>query len=217
MKFSDIRLFKNLSEEDISELLTKTQSKKRTYSKGEFLITAGEPVRSLGIVLEGTVHIINEDFWGTRSIITDVKKGEIFAEVYALMYPRVCEVSAVAAQECEVLFVNARSIIENPVSCDIHAAIMNNLVGMLAAKNLILNTKIRHMSKKTTREKLISYFSSEELKNKSSDLYIPFDRQELADFLSVDRSAMSKELCRMRDEGYISFRKNHFKLKKLDT
>ncbi|MCI1931762.1 MAG: Crp/Fnr family transcriptional regulator [Clostridia bacterium] len=214
MKLSNIMLFKNIKDEDILKILDYVQAKKQIFQKGEFIINAGGSLKKFGIVLKGTAHIINEDFWGERSIITDVKEGDIFGEVYAVMYPRVCEVSAVASDETEVILIDAQKIMNFKFSCDLHSVFMKNIVEMLAEKNLVLTQKIRHMSKKRIRDKLISYFSSESIKNNSVDFYIPFNRQQLADFLSVDRSAMSKELCRMRDEGLIKFRKNHFHLEK---
>lgn len=212
MKLSKIPLFKNLNDDDITKILTFIQAKKRVFQKGEFLINSGESVKKFGIILKGSAHIITEDFWGERSLITDVQEGDIFGEVYAIMYPKICEVSAVASEETEVLFIEAKKIMSCTVCCDLHSVLMQNVIEMLAEKNLILTQKIRHMSKKTTRNKLISYFSAESVKNNSNDFDIPFDRQQLADFLSVDRSAMSKELSRMRDEGFINFRKNHFHL-----
>lgn len=211
MKFS-IPLFKNLNDDEVTEVLSYIQAKKRVFQKGEYIINAGESIKNFGIVLKGKVHIINEDFWGERSLITEVNDGEIFGEVYAFMYPKICEVSAVASDKSEVLFIDAQKFLACTLSCNLHSALLGNIIEMLAGKNLILTQKIRHMSKKTTRKKLMSYFSSESIKNNSVDFDIPFDRQQLADFLSVDRSAMSKELCRMRDEGFIKFRKNHFHL-----
>ena len=213
MDFGHINLFKNIKKDEIEPLLSCLGTFVKKYQKGSFIFMSGENIKSFGIVLSGSVHIIKENFWGERAIVTEISEGEVFGEVYALLNNKVCEISAVAAQKCEILFINTDRILNTcSPSCGYHSTLIKNLMIMLAFKNLSLTQKIGHMSNKSTREKLMSYFSAEAIKVGSNDFYIPFNRQQLADYLSVERSAMSKELCRMRDEGFITFNKNHFHL-----
>lgn len=205
-------LFHNINPEDISGLLSCVNSQTRTFKKGEILLHRGEISARFGLLLSGNVHIIREDFWGTRSIVGIAGPGEIFAESYALAHQPL-EVSVLAASDVEVLFLDAEKIISGCQQvCSFHAQLSRNLLFILAQKNLNLTTKIRHMSRKTTREKLMSYLSAQALRAGSSVFEIPLDRQQLADFLGVERSAMSATLSRLRDEGILTFHKNQFHL-----
>ena len=153
-------------------------------------------------MLEGGVHIIREDFWGNRSIVGLAGPGEIFAESYALA-GKPLAVSVLAATDGRALFLDAGHLSER---------LSANLLALLAEKNLMLTEKMRHMARRTTREKLLSYLSAQALRAGTAEFDIPLDRQQLADFLAVDRSAMSAALGKLRDEGVLEFRKNHFRL-----
>ena len=157
----------------------------------------------LGLVLEGHVHIIREDFWGNRSIVGLAGPGEVFAESYALAGEPL-EVSVLAAAPGAALFLEADGLTD--------ARLTANLLHLLARKNLMLTRKMRHMARRTTRDKLLSYLSAQALAAGSSEFDIPMDCQQLADYLAVDRSAMSAALGKLRDEGVLTFRKNHFRL-----
>ena len=154
-------------------------------------------------MLEGTVHIIREDFWGNRSIVGLAGPGEVFAESYALAGEPL-SVSVLAASDGAALFLDARHLTD--------ARLTDNLLSLLARKNLMLTGKMRHMACRTTRDKLLSYLSAQALAAGGSEFDIPMDRQQLADYLAVDRSAMSAALGKLRDEGVLTFRKNHFHL-----
>jgi CRP-like cAMP-binding protein len=206
-------LFYGMEEQEIETMLGCFSAEWRAFAKNDFLLRVGDEVDSLGLVLSGSVHIIQEDFWGNRNIIAEIGTGQVFAESYACTQGATLGVSVVAAEETAALFLNIRSVMTTCASsCAFHARLIRNLLSALAEKNLRMNEKLSHMTKRSTREKLLSYLSLESQRRGSAAFDIPFNRQQLADYLSVERSAMSSELGRLRDEGVLSFDKNHFHL-----
>lgn len=207
-------LFKGIEEREIEAMLACLSVKTKKYAKNEFVLRFGESTEAIGMVLVGPLHLIKEDFWGNRNIIAEIGPGQIFAESYACMEGVTLGVSVVAAEASAVMFMNVRRVLTTCGSaCEFHSRLVRNLLSVLAEKNLRFNDKLTHMTQRTTRQKLLSYLSAESLQQGASEFDIPFDRQQLADYLSVDRSAMSNELCRMRDEGLLNFRRNHFVLR----
>ena len=198
-------LFRDISPADLASLLDCLDARERAYEKGAWLLRRGERTDRLGLVLSGTVHILREDFWGSRSIVGLAGPGEIFAESYALAGEPL-EVSVLAASDARVLFLRVETAL---TGC---GQLTRNLTALLAEKNLTLTRKMRHMARRTTREKLLSYLSAQALRSGGPEFDIPMDRQQLADYLAVDRSAMSAALGKLRDEGVLEFRKNHFRL-----
>ena len=198
-------LFRDIAPADLASLLDCLDARERAYEKGAWLLRRGEWTDRLGLVLSGTVHILREDFWGSRSIVGLAGPGEIFAESYALAGEPL-EVSVLAASDARVLFLRVETAL---TGC---GQLTRNLTALLAEKNLTLTRKMRHMARRTTREKLLSYLSAQALRAGPAEFDIPLDRQQLADFLAVDRSAMSAALGKLRDEGILTFRKNHFRL-----
>ena len=198
-------LFRNISPADLASLLDCLDARERAYEKGAWLLRRGEWTDRLGLVLSGTVHILREDFWGSRSIVGLAGPGEIVAESYALAGEPL-EVSVLAASDARVLFLRVETALTD---C---GQLTRNLTALLAEKNLTLTRKMRHMARRTTREKLLSYLSAQALRSGGPEFDIPMDRQQLADYLAVDRSAMSAALGKLRDEGVLEFRKNHFRL-----
>ena len=202
MEISALPLFRGIAAGELPALLDRSSAREVRFAKGELLLHRGETPRSLGLVLEGGVHIIREDFWGNRSIVGLAGPGEIFAESYALA-GKPLAVSVLAAADGRALFLDAGHLSQR---------LSANLLALLAEKNLMLTEKMRHMARRTTREKLLSYLSAQALRAGTAEFDIPLDRQQLADFLAVDRSAMSAALVKLRDEGVLEFRKNHFRL-----
>ena len=198
-------LFRDIAPADLASLLDCLDARERAYEKGAWLLRRGEWTDRLGLVLSGTVHILREDFWGSRSIVGLAGPGEIFAESYALAGEPL-EVSVLAASDARVLFLRVETAL---TGC---GQLTRNLTALLAEKNLTLTRKMRHMARRTTREKLLSYLSAQALRSGGPEFDIPMDRQQLADYLAVDRSAMSAALGKLRDEGVLEFRKNHFRL-----
>ena len=203
MEISALPLFRGVPAEELPALLARASARTCAFQKGELLLRRGDVTRRLGLVLEGTVHIIREDFWGNRSIVGLAGPGEVFAESYALAGEPL-EVSVLAAAPGAALFLEADGLTD--------ARLTANLLHLLARKNLMLTRKMRLMARRTTRDKLLSYLSAQALAAGSSEFDIPMDRQQLADYLAVDRSAMSAALGKLRDEGVLTFRKNHFRL-----
>ena len=208
-------LFRQISKEDITSVLSCLSVKEVHYSKEEFIFHQGSPISSIGLVVAGSVHIIQEDFWGNRTILTNILPTQIFGETYASMPGLPLEVSAVAATNSTVLFLDFNKLFTTcKNTCSFHQTLIHNFITVLAFKNLQLTKKIEHLSKKTTKEKLLSFLSAESLKANSSSFTIEYNRQQLADYLSLDRSAMSNELSKLRDQGIIIYQKNSFQLLK---
>ncbi|MEN6339934.1 MAG: Crp/Fnr family transcriptional regulator [Clostridiaceae bacterium] len=207
-------LFRGTSEEELPTLLDCLAPSTREYAKNELILRQGEDVSAVGLVLSGRAQIIEEDFWGNRSILADAWPGDLFAEAYAFLPGELLRVSVVAAEPTGVMLLDGKRMLEVCSSaCRFHTRLVQNVLAESARKNLALTRKVSHMSKRSTREKLLSYLSGQSLTSGSDAFEIPFNRQQLADYLCVDRSAMSSELCKMRDEGLLVFDKSRFQLK----
>ncbi|MDD3920632.1 MAG: Crp/Fnr family transcriptional regulator [Eubacteriales bacterium] len=208
-------LFSGFSAKEIEHMLTCMDAEKKEYDKGAYLLHVGEKVRAIGMLLSGSAHVVEEDFWGNRNIIIALEAGEIFAESYAFAGGAPLQVDVIAQEPATVLYIDTKKLLtpcQN--ACDFHSELIYRLVGMLAQKNLFLTEKLRHVTRRSTREKLLSYLSAESARNAKPDFSIPFDRQQLADYLAVERSAMSAELGKLRKEGVLSFQRNRFTLLK---
>lgn len=204
-------LFAGIETNKISAMLNCLSAHTTSYEKETFILHNGDMVHQVGMVLTGSVLIIKEDFWGNRSILSEISPGGLFAETYACMGSTPLEVSVIAASHCEILFLDIHKILTVCSSaCEFHARLIHNLLSTLAQKNIFLTRKMEHISQKTTRDKLLSYLSAESQKAQSPSFSIPFSRQQLADYLSVDRSAMSSELGKLKKEGILDYTKNAF-------
>ena len=185
-----------------------------TYQKDEYILRAGARVEAFGVVITGKVMIIQEDFWGNRNILAAVGAGHCFAETFACSPGAVLNVSVMAQTNVQVLFLSVKRILTTcPSTCSHHSRMIRNLLSELAEKNLRLNEKITHLGQRSRRAKILSYLSAEAQRHGSAEFDIAFSRQQLADYLSVDRSGLSMELSRMQEEGLLEYRKNHFVLK----
>lgn len=214
-KYVDIlkrsKLFSNVDEDDISGMLSCLDAKEKHYKEGDFIFRQGDKVDSVSILARGALLVQTDDYWGNRSIITQVGEGELFGQAYLAGEAIMNDV--IAVEDSTVIFFDAKRVLTTCSSaCPFHNRVIRNLFFALSEANLRLVTKLGHIQKRTTREKLMSYLSLMAKKAGSASFAIPFNRQELADFLSVDRSAMSAELGRMRDEGLLEFDRNRFTL-----
>ena len=206
-------LFQGVSPENVGKMLSCLSIRQRTYEKDAYIFTAEDTPAEIGVVVRGSVNLIKEDYWGNRAIITKIAAGGVFGEACSCTTVRSIPVSVVAAERSDILFLNYRKVTTTcPNACPFHTALIQNMLGLIASKNLMLTNKISHLVKRTTREKLLSYFSEQAERTGSNSFTIPYNRQELADYLSVDRSAMSTELGKLRDEGLLEFHKNEFTL-----
>lgn len=207
------KMFSGLNEYEIASLIDCHGARLRTYKKGEYVLHQGEDISDIIVLVEGKLHIQRDDFWGNRSILGEVAVGEIFGEAYAPPDSGRLINDVVAVENSVVICFDLKNLLTTcDAGCDFHLTVVHNLFFAISEKNRNLVQKLAHMSKRSTREKLISYLSEQAKKQNSATFTIPFNRQQLADFLSVDRSAMSNELCKMRDEGLLEFDRNQFKL-----
>ena len=207
------QLFSGVGDDEIISMLSCLGARLFTYKKGEYVLRQGEHLNDITVLVEGNLHIQKDDYWGNRSILGQIAVGEMFGEAYVAPESGALLNDVVAVDDSSVIFFDVKRIITTCSSaCRFHAMVVQNMFFAISEKNRKLVQKLGHMSKRSTREKLISYLSEEAKKHNSSSFTIPFNRQQLADFLSVDRSAMSNELCKMRDEGLLEFEKNQFKL-----
>ncbi|MDR1045481.1 MAG: Crp/Fnr family transcriptional regulator [Candidatus Adiutrix sp.] len=208
-------LFQGVSEEELVLLAKCLGCTLKSYGKGETVYLAGDFVREIGLVVCGRVHLIKDDSWGHSNIIAEIANGEMFAEAVVCGGVGVLPVTVVAAADTEVCFMDFQRVISTCSSaCMFHTLLIRNMIGVFARKNMMLAGKMEHITKRTTREKLLSYLS-EQSKLRGSDRFeIPFDRQGLADYLSVERSALSAEMSRLKTSGIINYRKSHFELLK---
>lgn len=207
------KLFSGIDEKEIRAMLSCLSAERKQYKKGEYILRCGDSAALVGLVTAGSVNVIQEDYWGNRNIVAAVTPGQSFAESYACAGNVPLGVSVQAVEDSEVLLMNIQKILTTCSSaCAFHARLIRNLASLLASKNLMMNEKLTFLTQRTTREKLLSYLSTESMRRHASSFSIPFDRQQLADFLSVDRSAMSNELSKMRKEGILQYSKNHFSL-----
>lgn len=198
-------LFEGIKEEELQALAENGGVRVQNYGKDEFLIHQGDMAKGVGLVMEGRIHILREDFLGNREILAEVTAGDIFDEVYAILQGEPQSVAVAAAADSRVVFFPVEQLLAS-------RSVLRNMVKVLAGKNLFLTRKMSHLSRKTIREKLVSYLSEERDRQGNLDIRIPFNRQQLADYLSVERSALSRELSKMKDEGMIWFYKDHFLL-----
>lgn len=206
-------LFEGLDRREIAAALDSFAARRMHFERGQLIRRSGEPAREMGLVLSGMVHMIKEDYWGGSSLLGRAGPGELFAEAYACGRAGVMGCSVFAAEPAEILFLNVRNMMEEgDTPCGLHSRIMRNLAAVMAEKNCGLARKISHISKRSLREKILSYLSAEAEEQGSAEIIVPYNRQQMADYLSADRSALSAELGRMQREGILTYKKNRFSL-----
>jgi len=207
-------LFKGITAGDTTAILGCLGGVRKKYQKGEYIYNYGDKIDSVGLVLTGGVDLIEDDYWGNQNIIAMVEPGETFGEAYACVDKEVMGVTVQAsAKDTEILFLNIKRMLTTCSSaCVFHAKLLHNLVGLIAAKNLQMHAKLSYLVQRSTRKKLLAYLHGVSKKAGALSFTIPFNRQQLADYLSVDRSALSSELAKMQSEGLLQFEKNNFSL-----
>ena len=210
---TECALFHGLREAQIREMLPCLSARQSRFRRGQFLLRAGDRVAFAGILLSGEEEVLQEDFWGNRNLLAAVGPGDLFAEAFACAHA-VSPVSVLCKTDGSVLYLNVRAVFSPcEKACAQHKALSQNLIRVLAEKNMQLNEKAGFLSQRTTREKLLAYLSAQARRAGSASFRIPFDRQQLADFLSVNRSAMSAELSRMQREGLLCADRSSFTLR----
>ena len=208
------KFFVGISENDIIPMLKCLKAEKKSFSKGEYIFRAGDKIKSAAFLLSGKTVIQKEDYWGNLSIINVILPGNLFGEAFAGPDSPDFTGNAIAAENSDILFMDFRRLMTTCSSaCSFHHAAVINMFSVITEKNRMLTQKIEHMAQRTTRAKLLSYLSACSVQSGSNSFEIPLNRQQLADYLSVERSAMSNELSKMQSDGIIEYSKNHFTLK----
>lgn len=206
-------IFYNLKKDEIINILKFFSYSKEDFEKNNFIFEIGKPISKIGIILSGEINIIKEDFWGNRNILNKFKSGEIFGEVFALAKVSPNNILVETSQNSKILFLDLTNFsIDNENNSNEILKFLSNIFKISLKKNILFTEKLEHITKKTIREKIISYLSTEALKNRSNSFFVKFDRQELADYLFVERSALSRELSSMKKDGLIEYNKNYFTL-----
>ena len=208
-------LFAGLERQELEQLLLCLKPREASYARDDYLLRAGESIAAVGLLLAGKALVVQEDFWGNRSILSALAPGQCFGESFACVPGTPVNVSVVACEPVQALYLDAGRLLTacwGGCTCPCHGRVIRNLLTDLAGKNLRLNQKVTHLGQRTTRARLLSYLSAQARQHGGPKFDIPFSRQQLADYLCVDRSGLSQELCRLRDEGLLLFSKNHFQL-----
>lgn len=214
MNLSNTLLFRGLQEQEITSLLSCLNASKHSYRKGETILSEGSVTENIGVVLSGMAMISCNDIWGNNSIFGNVVPGSVFAEVYACIPGQPMLVTVSAVEDTSVLFMNVGRILNTCTNaCPFHAKLSRNLLSVCAYKSLQLSQRIQHTSSKSIRGRLMSYFSECAKRSGSNSFLIPYNRQQLADYLNVDRSAMCNELSKMQKDDMIKYEKNRILLK----
>ncbi|MEG1560567.1 MAG: Crp/Fnr family transcriptional regulator [Clostridia bacterium] len=204
-------LFIGIGIEDFYKILSCIGAQIKSYRRGDVVFFSGNLVSEVGLVLSGRVKVMREAADGNSNILTELYESEMFGETFACAGIDHIPVTVLAAEDCEILFLNYRKIIGTCASsCAFHTKLIENMLMLLAQKNLFLNRKIEILSKRSTRERLLLFFDLQ--RGVSGKFTIPYNREELAAMLCVERSAMSAELSRMQADGLIRFQKNEFEL-----
>ena len=206
-------LFDRIGDESLKEMLGCLNAKERSYKKGDAVFAEGDKAKYLGIVLEGSVHLVRVDYYGNRSILANIEPPQLFGEAFACAGLKSLPVDAVAAADTRILLLDAQRI-ARPCgnACPCHGQTILNLLHIVAKKNLVLHQKIEITSKRSTREKLMTYLLLQAKNAKSHTFTVPYDRQELADYLEVDRSGLSAEISKLRNEKVLECRRSTFTL-----
>lgn len=206
-------LFQGSTIEEIQMILKCLRAEKKRFAKREIIYHAGDRVQFMGVVLSGSVYVENDDLWGNKSVLDHIEPGAVFGETYACISKEPLMVSVVAAETTEILFLNMNRLLQTCSNvCEYHNRLIRNLLMIFAQKNLNLSRRIFHTSSKSIRGRLLSYLSFQATYQGSYEFTIPYNRQQLADYLSVDRSALSNELSKMKRDGLLEVKRNYFHL-----
>lgn len=206
-------LFEGIDIQDFEPVLGCLGAKKISRDKNQIVFCEGDPAHHVGIVLSGAAQIIKEDYYGNRSIVASIAPSQLFGESFACAGIEHMPVSVIASEKSEFLLIDCRRITKIcSNACGFHSRMILNLLHVVAAKNLMFNRKMEILSKRTTREKLMTYLLDQAKHHSNNTFEIPFDRQELADYLGVERSALSAEIGKLRKDGILESNRSTFTL-----
>ncbi len=206
-------LFKGIEEENLTSMLYCTGYRLADYRKGQVISLEQEEIRHIGVVLSGAVDMVLEDLWGGKTLLVRQSQGEMFGETFACSEDNRALATFVASQDCSVVFIPFHKVMHTcSNSCQFHHRLVENMVQIIAEKNRELLRKVDVVSKKSLREKIMAYLSIQAQTQQSRYIELPLGRVELAQYLCADRSALTRELERMRADGLIDFHRNTFKI-----
>lgn len=212
-KLQSNRLFQSMTADEIEETLAAFHASVRPFRKGQTILHTGSRTDSICVVLSGSVTVESNDLWGNRTILNIMGTGDFFAETYAVLREETLLVDAVANEPCDVLFLHIGRLFTAPFTPQPWTyKLLRNLLVISAGKNLMLSGRAFHIAPKTARGRIMAYLNSVAMKRQSREFTIPFDRQQLADYLNLERTALSKALSLMKKEGILEYHKNHFRL-----
>ena len=208
-------LFAGISQDDLHSLMHCLAARVEAFPKGAPVFLEGDTAAFIGFVLEGAVQIVLDDLYGNRSLLMQAEQGELFGEAYAAAGVDTMPLSGYAVQDCKIMWLECRRMLTVCTNaCGFHSMLVKNLLQVVAQKNLLLSRKVQFMSQKTTKEKLMAYLLDQAKQRNTLEFTIPLDRQALADFLGVERSAMSAELSKLRAAGFLDSKGSWFRLSK---
>lgn len=206
-------IFGGISPQDLPLLLQCLNAQTKSFAKNEYIFISGDSVSAVGVIISGRVQIENMDIMGNRILMAEFGPADLFAEALACAHTANVPVSALASEAAEVVFIDCKRIITVcPSSCKFHTRLVENLLSIVAAKNILLNQKIAVVSQRTLRDKLLTFLGNQAQRQGGESFAINFNRQELADYLCADRSAVSRELGRLKAEGLIDYEGSRFTL-----
>lgn len=209
-------LFDGIGDSALADMLTCLNALERSYKKGSYILMAGDALSHVGILLKGQATVFKTDFMGARTVLGALEPPALFAETFVCAGLTQSPVTVEAAADCDVLLLAFERILHRcSLCCADHTALIQNMLRIVAQKNIALSEKLDHMARKTTRQKLASYLISEATRTRSRRFEIALDRQALADYLCVNRSALSRELSRMNGEGAVDYQRNSFYIRDL--
>ena len=205
------KFFEGIKPDERKHILSCISAYERSYKKNSYIILQGDKVTSFGVVTEGSVDIVKENIYGNRRLVTIIEKNMIFAESLVAARLEEAPISAVAKEDCRILFIPLdRLLVTCSSACSYHNKLITNLVRMLASKNLLLTQKLDYLTSRTTRERVAKYFIDTANRGGETKIEIPYNRNQLAEYLGVDRSVLSRELSKLKNEGILNFEKNTF-------
>lgn len=211
-------LFNNMEHDEIKSLFLCLNPKIHNFNKNECIVNAGESIDKFGLILEGEVNVIKESAEGNRVILSVIKKGDLFGEMLVFSSQKIWPVTVRVQSSCKILFItNSNLLVRCSKNCSWHISMVENFMKVMSDKALMLNKKIQYLSIKSIRGKISAYLLEQCKNNKGNTIVLPLKRNELADFLNVSRPSMSREICKMRDEGIIEFHLSTFKIKEVET
>lgn len=206
-------LFEHIDSSEIESMLKCLKASVKAYGKGSYIAMEGDKADFIGIILSGTVQILTDDFKGRRNLTASLAAGDMFAEAFACAQVPALPVDILSCTDTTIMFLGIDQILNQcTAACQFHGQLIRNLLRTTARKNMALTSKLGYISHKTTAEKIMAYLNDQAKRHHSLEFDIPYDRQSLADFLGVERSAMSAEISKLQKKGLIQTRKNHFKL-----